>query len=149
MAKGLVFGVTNGIITMLALITGMYASKVNKVGVIAAILAILIATPLSDAYSMYMSEKANKPENAFNVGKQAFISQFMLQLGFFLIIILTPDLFTGLILSYVFGLIAIVSYAFTQDSPREELFMNLSGIAFIIVITYYSDLLVHKYYKKN
>ena len=60
MAKGLVFGVTNGIITMLALITGMYASKVNKVGVIAAILAILIADPLSDAYSMYVSEKANK-----------------------------------------------------------------------------------------
>ena len=149
MTKGLIFGVTNAIITMLALITGMYASKVNKVGVVAAILAILIATPLSDAYSMYMSEKSNKPENAFNVGKQAFISQFTLQLGFFLIIILTPDLFTGLILSYIFGLISIVSYAFTQDSPREELFMNLSGIAFIIIITYYSDLLVHKYYKKN
>ena len=148
MAKGMIFGVTNAIITMLALITGMYASKVNKIGIIAAILAILIATPLSDAYSMYMSEKANKPENAFNVAKQAFLSQFMLQLGFFLIIIFTPNLFTGLILSYIFGLITLTTYAFTQESPTQELLMNLTGIAVIIVITYYSDLLVHKYYKK-
>ena len=147
MAKGLVFGVTNGIITMLALITGMYAGKVEKVGIIAAILAILIADPLSDAYSIYVSEKSSKPKNAFNIGKEAFLSQFILQLIFLLIIIFTPTIYNGLMLCYTFGLISILGYAFMQKSSFKEVFMNLSWIVIIITVTYYSDLLVHKYYK--
>ena len=151
MAKGLVFGVTNGIITMLALITGMYASKVNKVGVIAAILAILIADPLSDAYSMYISEKNhnNSKDSAFSVGKEAFLSQFILQLIFLLIIIFTPTVFTGLMTCYMFGLISILGYAFTQNSSFKEILMNLSWIIAIISVTYFSDVLVHEYYKDH
>ena len=148
MAKGLVFGVTNGIITMLALITGMYASKVDKVGVIAAILAILIADPLSDAYSMYISEKNNNSnKKAFGVGKEAFLSQFVLQLIFLLIIIFTPTVFAGLMTCYMFGLVSILGYAYMQKSSFKEIFMNLSWIILIISVTYFSDVLVHEYYK--
>ena len=147
MAKGLVFGVTNGIITMLALITGMYASKVDKVGVIAAILAILIADPLSDAYSMYISEKNNNSnKKAFGVGKEAFLSQFVLQLIFLLIIIFTPTVFAGLMTCYMFGLVSILGYAYMQKSSFKEIFMNLSWIILIISVTYFSDVLVHEYY---
>ena len=150
MAKGLVFGVTNGIITMLALITGMYASKVNKVGVIAAILAILIADPLSDAYSMYISEKNNNSnKKAFSVGKEAFLSQFVLQFIFLLIIIFTPTVFTGLMTCYAFGLVSILGYAYMQKSSFKEVLMNLSWITVIISVTYFSDVLVHEYYKGN
>ena len=35
---GETFGFTNGIITMLALITGLYATNVNKIGIIGAIM---------------------------------------------------------------------------------------------------------------
>jgi phosphatidylglycerophosphate synthase len=146
MAKGLVFGVTNGIITMLALITGMYASKVKKVGIIAAILAILIADPLSDAYSMYISEKSNKHVNAFNVGKEAFLSQFVLQLVFLLIIVFSSNVLNGLILCYIFGLFSILGYSFYNSSPFKEVALNLLWMIIIIGVTYYSDLLVHKYY---
>ena len=150
MAKGLVFGVTNGIITMLALITGMYAGKVDKVGVIAAILAILIADPLSDAYSMYISEKNNTSiKKAFSVGKEAFLSQFVLQLIFLLLIIFTPTVFSGLMFCYLFGLICILGYAYLQKSSFKEIFMNLSWITVIIGVTYFSDILVHKYYKSD
>ena len=148
MAKGLVFGVTNGIITMLALITGMYAGKVGKVGIIAAILAILIADPLSDAYSIYISEKNNnnRRESAFDVGKEAFLSQFILQLVFLLIIVFSPTILSGLTLCYIFGLISILTYAFVQKSTFKEVIINLSWIISIITITYFSDVLVHKYY---
>lgn len=148
MAKGLVFGVTNGIITMLALITGMYAGKVEKVGIIAAILAILIADPLSDAYSMYISEKNNnnRRESAYDVGKEAFLSQFILQFVFLMIIVFTPTILSGLAVCYLFGLISILTYAFVQKSTFKEVIVNLSWIISIITITYFSDVLVHKYY---
>jgi hypothetical protein len=70
------FGTTNGIITMLSLLTGLRATKVNKVGIIGAILAMIIADPLSDAYSMYYAEKTNNNPNDYIIGRDAFISQF-------------------------------------------------------------------------
>ena len=146
MAKGVVFGVTNGIITMLALITGMYAGKVEKVGIIAAILAILIADPLSDAYSIYISEKPNKPKKALSIGKEAFFSQFVLQFIFLLIIVLTPTVLYGLISCYIFGLLSILVYAFMQGSSIYEVLKNLAWIIIIITVTYFSDVIVHKYY---
>ena len=57
MFESKMFGITNGIITMLALITGLYATKVPKVGIIGAILSLLIVDPLSDGYSIYAAEK--------------------------------------------------------------------------------------------
>ncbi len=44
---GKTFGFTNGIIAMFALLVGLYATGVNKVGTIVAILALLITDPLS------------------------------------------------------------------------------------------------------
>ena len=73
MSVGVTFGFTNGIITMLSLITGLYATNVNRVGIIGAILALLITDPLSDAYSMYNSQKLINKETALDIGKTAFV----------------------------------------------------------------------------
>lgn len=43
------FGVTNRVITILALITSLRVAKVNKIGIIGALLDMIIAVPLSDA----------------------------------------------------------------------------------------------------
>lgn len=54
---GETFEFPNGIITILALITGLHATKVNKIGIIGAILALLITDPLCNAYALYTSQK--------------------------------------------------------------------------------------------
>ena len=83
---GETFGFTNGVITILALITGLHATKVNKIGIIGAILALLITDPLCDAYSLYTSQKIIEKKTAYSIGFNAYIS-ILLQTLFLMIII--------------------------------------------------------------
>ena len=53
---GETFGFTKWRYYNIGLITGLHATKVNKIGIIRAILALLI-TDLYDAYSLYTSQK--------------------------------------------------------------------------------------------
>jgi hypothetical protein len=110
MKDGQMFGITNGVITMLSLMTGLKATKVDKVGIIGAILAMIIADPLSDAYSIYFAEKQNDNKDAYEVSKKAFLSQFMLQFIFLLIILSTPDINKGIQYSYIFGILITIVY---------------------------------------
>ena len=98
---GETFGFTNGIITILALITGLHATKVNKIGIIGAILALLITDPLCDAYALYTSQKIIDKKTAYSIGFNAFLSQFLLQLLFLMIIIYSDTVEKeGLLLLY-------------------------------------------------
>ena len=109
MTAGETFGITNGVITMLSLITGLYSTNVNKIGIMGAIISLLIVDPLSDAYSLYASQKeiTNK-ETAYDISKKAFLSQAIIQSIFLLIIFLTSTVKKGLIASYVTGIMIIL-----------------------------------------
>ena len=145
---GETFGFTNGIITMLALITGLYATKVTKIGVIGAILALLITDPLSDAYSMYTSHKLIDEKSAFDVGKKAFLTQAILQLFFLMIIIFSPTLKTGLIISYIFGISISIIYDRYKKIQLKDSIKNLSYIFILVILTYVIDKLVYKFFDK-
>ena len=147
MKDGQIFGVTNGIITMLSLMTGLRATKVDKVGIIGAILAMIIADPLSDAYSIYYAEKQNNNKNAFNIGKNAFLSQFILQFIFLLIIILCSDVDNAIYYSYIFGILLTISYGFSESISYLDISKNLLWIVSLVYITYISDLSVYSYFK--
>ena len=139
------FGTTNGIITMLSLLTGLRATKVN-VGIIGAILAMIIADPLSDAYSI---EKTNDNPNAYIIGRDAFISQFGLQLIILLIIILTPNIDMGIYYCYIFGIIFTLLYGYRNNKDIQNIIMNMVWIFSLVVLTYVSDVMVYKLYKSN
>ena len=147
MSKGAVFGVTNGIITMLAIITGLYVGKVGKMGIIAAILAMIIADPASDAYSVYVAEKSIDNEecksNAEKIGLLAFASQFALQILFLLIIIFSPNITYAVTLCYVASFIITSIYSFFFSDFKEYLF-NIGAVSGIVLLTYICEHLVHK-----
>lgn len=143
---GETFGFTNGIITILALLTGLYATNVNKVGIIGAILALLITDPLCDAYSMYTSHKLINKNEAFNVGKKAFLTQFILQLIFLAIILLSPSIKHAIVLCYIFGIVAVICYDRYKKIPLKDSGMNLIYIFLLVIITYIIDKLVYKYF---
>ena len=147
MKDGQIFGVTNGIITMLSLMTGLRATNVDKVGIIGATLAIIIADPLSDAYSIYYAEKQNNNNNAFDIGKNAFLSQFVLQFLFLLIIILSTDIDNGIYYSYIFGSLLTIAYGYSENISYYDILKNLIWIVGLVYITYISDLAVYSYYK--
>ena len=145
---GHTFGFTNGIITMLALITGLYATKVNKVGIIGAILALLITDPLSDAYSMYSAQKISDKKNAFNIGKNAFISQVLLQTLFLTIIIISPTIEQGIFISYIIGILLTIIYDKYKNIPTKDTLNHLFIIFFLVFLTYYIDTYLYKYFDK-
>jgi len=147
MSVGVTFGFTNGIITMLSLITGLYATNVKRVGIIGAILALLITDPLSDAYSMYNSQKLINEETAFDVGKTAFLSQVALQCIFLLVIIFSNSVKQGLIISYILGVTMTISYDRYNKASVNDSLKNLSAIAVLVFLTYIVDKNVYKYFK--
>ena len=147
MSVGITFGFTNGIITMLSLITGLYATNVNRVGIIGAILALLITDPLSDAYSMYNSQKLINKEIALDIGKTAFFSQVVLQCIFLIIIVFSKTVKKGLIISYILGIIMTISYDRYNEAVIQDTIKNLSAIAILVFLTYIVDKQVYKYFK--
>ena len=147
MSVGITFGFTNGIITMLSLITGLYATNVNRVGIIGAILALLITDPLSDAYSMYNSQKLINKKTALDIGKTAFFSQVALQCIFLIIIVFSKTVKKGLIISYILGIIMTISYDRYNKASLTETVKNLSAIAVLVFFTYIVDKQVYKYFK--
>lgn len=142
MFKGNLFGITNGIITMLALITGLYAVNIKKIGIIAAILSMVIADPLCDAYSLYIAEKSSNRKKAWGIGVNAFLSQFILQFGFLILIILSPTMDIGLILSYIAGITITIGYGLYRSVAWIEILQNLGWIFGLIIVTYLSEMVV-------
>ena len=146
---GETFGFTNGIITMLALITGLHATKVNKIGMIGAILALLITDPLCDSYALYTSQKIIDKKNAYTIGRNAFLSQFLLQLLFLIIIIISPSIEKAIYLCYVIGLILTIIYDRYNKINIKESIINLLIIFILVIITYYINTFVYKYFNHS
>lgn len=143
---GETFGFTNGIITILALITGLHATKVNKIGIIGAILALLITDPLCDAYALYTSQKIIEKNSAYNIGIKAFLSQFLLQLLFLIIIFFSSTIEKGVYYCYIIGTLLIILYDRYNKLNLKESIINLTSIFILIIITYYINTYVYKYF---
>ena len=142
------FGLSNGVITILSLISGLYAANVNKIGIIAAILSLIIVDPMADSYSLYVAKLHDGDKDAFDIGKDSFLSQLLVQIIFLLVIILTPSVKVGLLLCYLIGFIIIVSYGIKQKVKYTSIITNIIVIILLIFLTYSIDRLVYKKFHK-
>ena len=85
------FGISNGVITIVALIAGFVATHASKVSVVGALLSLLITDPLGDSYSIYISmrdrDKREARETFFSTWKYQVVVQglFLLIVFFFFI----------------------------------------------------------------
>lgn len=149
MLNGTTFGFINGIITILSLITGLYATRVNKIGIIGAILAMIISDPLCDAYAIYIAQRENNDNVKPNIAINAFLSQVSLQGLFLLIIMAAPTIKSGLYLSYFTGFIATLGYSYYKDISMDDTIKNFIGIIILIGVTFIIDNFVYKYFKRK
>ena len=147
MFKGYTFGITNGIVTMISLIVGLYSTNVNKIGIIGAIIAMLISDPLADAYAIYDAEHERSPQNAYKSFISAFSSQVFMQLIILLIVIISPDTITAIYTSVIIGFITIIGWGIYNKKNYDDIAKNLFIISFIIAITYWIDKSVYLNYK--
>jgi len=147
MLSGTTFGFVNGVITLLSLLTGMYATHVNKIGMIGTILAMIISDPLLDAYSIYIAQQANDANVSPVTAIKAFLSQVSLQAMFLVIIIVTPTVKQGLYVSYFTGFLATLYYSYYKSLSIEETIKNVMAIIILILVTLSIDTVVYKYFK--
>lgn len=149
MLNGTTFGLVNGIITMLSLLTGLYATKVNKIGIIGAILAMIISDPLCDAYAIYIAQKEDNKDLSPSSAINAFLSQVSLQILFLIIIIIVPNVRYGLYFCYLAGLIITICYSFIKNVTFYDTILNITMIAILIMLTFGIDKFVYHFFNKS
>ncbi|MFH1237380.1 MAG: hypothetical protein V1648_03170 [Candidatus Aenigmatarchaeota archaeon] len=107
--KGFSFGLTSATITTLGLMVGLEAGTNSKLVVIGGILTIAIADAFSDALGIHVSEEAeNKHTNKeiWMSTLSTFTAKFFFALTF-IVPVLFLDLATAMILSVVWGVMAL------------------------------------------
>lgn len=129
------FGLSNGVITILALLAGFTAANTDKISIICALVSLLITDPLSDSYSIYV---ASDEENRFEIFTQTWIYQVVVQAIFLLIVIFTPKKYMFK-LACLIGLIIIGFDFFSRITNIIDIFKQLAIMIIIIVFTYYIE----------
>ena len=148
--SGSTFGVINGIIDMLALLTGLWATKVSKIGIIGAIIALVISNPFNDSYALYLSEeneneKEQTNEKAKKKATYALVSQLTTHLMFLIIVILSPNTTVALITSFICSGLLIFGFNLYNKVPINKTGNTIIIISILVGLTYLADNAVYKY----
>ncbi|MBW2968285.1 hypothetical protein KY362_07405 [Candidatus Woesearchaeota archaeon] len=137
---GVSFGLTSGIITTLGLMVGLHSGTHSKLVVLGGILTIAIADAFSDALGIHMSEESEGKHSAKEVW-QSTIATFVSKLIFamtFVVPVLLFDLSTAIVVSVVWGMLALggLSFKMAKDS-KERVWKVLGehlGIALVVIV---------------
>jgi len=146
MTSGVKFGFINGIIDMLALLVGLYATKVSKVGMIGAIVAMMISNPINDSYSLYISSENEGKSEARQKATHALIMQILTHASFLLIIILSTTTTLAIKISIIYSLIVILAFDKYFNIGVLETIKKIGIILILISITYFADAKVYQYF---
>ena len=146
MTSGVKFGFINGIIDMLALLVGLFATKVSKVGMIGAIVAMMISNPINDSYSLYISSENEGKSEARQKATHALAMQILTHASFLLIIILSPNPAIAIKISIIYSLIIILAFDKYFNIEVLETIKKIGIILILISITYFADAKVYQYF---
>jgi VIT1/CCC1 family predicted Fe2+/Mn2+ transporter len=137
---GFSFGLTSGIITTLGLMVGLNSGTHSRLAVIGGILTIAIADAFSDALGIHISEESENKHTAKEIWQSTlatFFSKFFFALTF-LIPVLLFSLTTAVIVSIVWGLLALSTLSYrmakAQKARPSGVIGEHVGIAVVVII---------------
>ena len=142
--KGLIFGLTSGIITTLGMIVGLHSSTGSQIVIIGGILAIAVADAFSDALGIHISEEAENKHSHNEIWEATigtFASKFFFACTFIVPIWFLP-LETAIIVSIVYGLfmIGISNYVMARahnEKPVRIVSEHMAIAIAVIIITHF------------
>lgn len=143
------FGISNGVITILAILAGFIATKASKIVILGTLLALLITDPLVDSYSVYVSMKEHDEKLALKKFQESLIFQVLVQLGFFIIMLVSPTPLLGFIICCVVGLGIIVYDYYSTYKKTKKTLIEISKIIGLIVFTFIVDKIAFYFNEKN
>jgi vacuolar iron transporter family protein len=137
------FGMTSGIITNLALITGMAGWSGAKAGIIAGILVVGVADNISDSFGIHIyqeSECLSEAEVWLGTFTN-FISRLLVSLSFAAIVAFLP-MKTAEVISIIWGLVllAVLSYAISLSKgikPFRSMVEHISIAAGVVLASHF------------
>ena len=129
------FGLSNGVITIIALLAGFTAANTDKISIICALVSLLITDPLSDSYSIYVS---SDDDNRLEIFTKTWGYQVLVQAIFLLIVIFTPKKYMFKFACFI-GFIIICFDFFTRIPDLSDILTQLFVMTIIIIFTYYIE----------
>ena len=129
------FGLSNGVITIIALLAGFTAANTDKISIICALVSLLITDPLCDSYSIYIS---SDNDNRLEIFTKTWGYQVLVQAIFLLIAIFTPKKYMFKFACFI-GFIIICFDFFTRIPDLSDIFIQLFFMIIIIIFTYYIE----------
>ena len=128
------FGISNGVITILALIAGFVATGTPKVGVVGALLSLLITDPLGDSYSIYIAMRDRDEDEALHTFRSTWLYQVLVQTLFLVVVLCAPTLPTALGIASVLGT-GLIFYDLMQRLPSATLVLR-EYAAMVAIVTF-------------
>lgn len=153
--QGLYFGLTEGSITTIGIIIGMYASIPIKLAIIGSVLTASISDSFGDSIGMYYSEQARnskkKTKDILNTIFGLVLSKVGISIIYLLPIIIFSELKYGIITSIILSLIVLTkSFIYlskkNKKNTKKFLLKNLFLICIVIIISFIIGSLLNKFF---
>lgn len=163
---GETFGVTNGVITISALVVGMQSAGADKRAIVSAMVALLVSDPISDAYALYNAQVATEEmhararrstsgagklnfreskssavheepvPSASDVARQAFVYQVLLQVLLLGVFSTAASSADGVARCLVVGMVVVVLYERAHNVRWDNTVHNLVAIVALVGVTH-------------
>lgn len=141
---GVSFGLTSGIITTLGLMVGLHSGTHSKLVILGGIITIAVADAFSDALGIHVSEESEGKHTAREIWESTastFLSKFFFALTF-LVPIIIFELSTAMIVSVLWGLLALGFLSFViakeqKSSPWKVVAEHVIIALVVIAITHH------------
>lgn len=152
--QGLFFGLNSGIITTVGLICGLVQANVTKYLLIISVVSLAISDGISEAYSIYLSKKAELVNDHSNAPIYSFVtllfSKVVIVLSFLIPFIFSDSLkyFKNMYWVISWGVILTFIFDYQLSKMRNEKIMSyiiphLIVILIVIILTYFFGRLIN------
>ena len=147
--RGIAFGLTSVVITILGLMVGLHSGTRSKVAVLGGILTIAIADAFSDALGIHVSEEAEKDRTGRQIWAataSTLLAKFLFGLTFAIPIFLF-SLSTAIVVNLIWGMsiLTILSYAIAKsqgEAPWKSIGEHILIALVVVGITHWVGLWV-------
>jgi len=135
------FGGTAGVVTSMALITGLHAANAKTGAIVSALLIAAVADNLTDSLSVHMYQESERLEQraAFSGTLANFATRFLVCLSFVLITVLFRQPLTGVVgVAWGMSLLTALTYVLAHErkvSTVSEVAKHLAVASVVIIVS--------------
>lgn len=154
--QGMFFGLNSGVITTTGLICGLVQTNISMSLLIISVVSLAISDGISEAYSIYLSKKAEMINDTTNAPIYSFItllvSKIVVVVSFLIPLLFSKNLsyFKNMRWVLIWAIFLTVIFDYKLSTMRNENIINylvphIGVIVIVILLTHFFGKLIHKY----